>query len=257
MMTEYQSIEEIGQANSERINLALRNHQTDVRDWDFSATVSDLHRWAERMIEAFKLQIPVPCLGVGALRRAYGRFHYGRNGFGIRDEIVIEENHIRRSPYWRVLGTELHELLHSWQQRHGKAGRGKYHNIQYRDKARSLGLIVDVKGVTHYAPGDTPFLTLLNKYGIETPKIPPLQEPPSAQKGSRLKLWECPCGVKVRVGRSSFNAQCLDCGGLFQKQATDARFGNQEESSTNGGSSHEVAGTISGKTLGTGGPVMR
>ena len=33
---------------------------------------------------------------------------------------------------------------------------------------------------------------------------------------SKLKLYECLCGVKVRGGRSRSNAQCLDCGGLFE-----------------------------------------
>jgi hypothetical protein len=32
---------------------------------------------------------------------------------------------------------------------------------------------------------------------------------------SNLRLYECWCGVKVRVGRARFNAQCLDCGGVF------------------------------------------
>jgi len=34
-------------------------------------------------------------------------------------------------------------------------------------------------------------------------------------QGTRLRLWECGCGVKVRVARDTFNAICTDCRNPF------------------------------------------
>ena len=172
----------------------------------------------------FKLEIGIPCLLIEHLRRCDGHYRRGRNGFGLADEIGLDRSHVQRSPYWDVLGTVLHELLHSWQAYHGKPGRRNYHNKEFRQKAWSLGLVVDFNGDTQYAPGDTPFPLLLKKFGIEPSEAPisndegpgliPADER-TLSKGSKLKLYECPCRVKVRVGRSRFNAKCLDCGGVF------------------------------------------
>src|ERR1041385_2195748 len=159
-------------ASGEQINVALRNHQANAKTWNFQPVASDLHKWAERYIFEFKLQIGVPALLIERLKGRYGHFRGGRNGFGIVDEIGIDESHVRQSPYWRVCGTLLHELLHAWQEHHGKPGRRNYHNDQFRKKALALGLQIDQRGFTQYIPGDTPFLALLKKYGIVPVNIP-------------------------------------------------------------------------------------
>lgn len=38
------------------------------------------------------------------------------------------------------------------------------------------------------------------------------------KKGSRLRLWECACPVKVRVASDTFNAVCGDCESPFERQ---------------------------------------
>jgi len=210
--------------NSETINLALREHQASV-DWRFTRQTTDLHVWVQRMNLEFKLQIDdIPVLQIERLRRCLGHYRPGRNGFGLRDEIAIHEDHLCASPHWRVLGTLLHELLHCWQEHFGKKRPGSssrnYHNREFRDKAANLGLIIDQRGRTQYAPGETPFLNLLSKYGIEVSDMPAPMERQglSSRRVSKLKLYMCPCGVKVRIGRSRFHAKCLDCGGIFEKK---------------------------------------
>jgi hypothetical protein len=206
----------------ETVNLTLRDHQKSTPSWDFNAVVSELHVWAERMILEFKLEIPVPCLLIEGLKRRYGHFRPGRNGFGLKDEIGMDEGHVRHSPFWRVCGTLLHELLHEWQDYHGRRGRRNYHNKQFRKKAASLGLIIDQRGFTQYSPGDSAFFSLLKRYGIQAPELPKIQDQSVQRRGSKLKLYECLCGVKVRVGRSRFRAQCLDCDGVFVLQGENA-----------------------------------
>lgn len=199
----------------EQINVTLRDHQRNTPSWDFSKVVAELHCWAERMILEFKLQIPFPCILIERLRLRYGHFRPCRNGFGLKDEIGLDEAHVRNSPFWRVCGTLLHELLHVEQKYHGRPGRRNYHNKQFRQTAAALGLVIDQRGYTQFMPGATSFFSLLKKYGVDFPAIPEVQQPNIKKVGSKLKLYECRCGVKVRVGRSCFHAQCLDCGGAF------------------------------------------
>jgi hypothetical protein len=201
---------------SEPINLSLREHQAGAKEWEHQQQAAALHQWAERMVLEFKLQIPVPCLMIEGLRGRYGHFRCGRNGFGLVDEIALDESHLASDPYAETLDTLLHELLHSWQKRHGRPGRRNYHNQQFRQKALSLGLSIDEQGCGGYIPGDTPFTNLLRRFGVEVPERPLAPQRAPARVGSKLKLYICSCGVRVRVGRSSFNARCLDCGGRFE-----------------------------------------
>jgi hypothetical protein len=205
-------------STAEPINSALRVHQSSVEAWNFQRVATDLHVWGERFLFEFKLKIGTPALTIEKLRGAYGHFRRGRNGFGLIDEIAIDEDHVRHNPYWPVCGTLLHELLHSWQGHHGEPGRGKYHNRQFRSKALSFGLKIDQRGVTECIPGDTPFFSLLKKHGICPPEIPQRESRLVARVGSKLRLFECPCCIKVRVGRSEFHVRCLDCNGLFVLQ---------------------------------------
>jgi len=201
---------------AEPINLSLREHQAGAKEWEHQRQAAALHQWAERMVLEFKLEVPVPCLMIEGLRRRYGHFRCGRNGFGLVDEIALDQVHLASDPYAETLDTLLHELLHSWQRRHGRPGRRNYHNREFRRKALSLGLSIDARGCGGYAPGDTPFVNLLRRYGVEVPLREILPQRPAARVGSKLKLYVCGCGVRVRVGRSSFNARCLDCGGRFE-----------------------------------------
>jgi hypothetical protein len=215
-----------GKDDPEPINLALRENQRQVDDWEFGRPAAVLHVWAERMVFEFKLDVGVPSLLIERLRRPrLGHFRYGRNGFGLKEEIAIDTRHLTRGRAHDILGTLLHELLHSWQQTHGRPSKGNYHNREFRVKALALGLIVDRHGHTDCARGETPFIALLWEHGIKIPEDADEEEQAELETsvtfdvpaaGTKLKLYECPCRVKVRVGRSRFNAQCLDCGGRFE-----------------------------------------
>lgn len=204
----------------ERINQALAEHQAAIEDWRYADLARDLHVWAKRMVVEFKLKIGVPALAIEQLKRmTAGHYRPGRNGFGLRDEIAIDVRHVREDPYAEVLATLLHELLHAWQEHHGRSSNGNYHNKQFRDKAVSLGLIIDEWGYERHAEPPTPFSKLLTKHGVQNPAIPNPNATRRRRGVSKLKLWMCPCAVKVRVGRSVFNVQCLDCGGRFTIQS--------------------------------------
>jgi len=206
----------------ETINIALRDHQNRADDWLFHQLASDLHVWSERMILDFKLEINnIPALMIERLRKRLGHYRRGRNSFGLKDEIALDEHHVRSDPYWQVLGTLAHECIHLWQEYNGKPSgpnSRNYHNKEYRQKAGELGLVVDQYGHTQYTPGNTQFLRLLRKYDVQVPEIPEPECPATQRCHSSLVLYECSCGVKVRVGRSRFNARCLDCDSLFERK---------------------------------------
>lgn len=208
---------------TEPINIALKDHQHTLQDWRYSKFLSNFHIWAKRFNVEFKLNLPLPAIAIEKLgRRSLGFFRYGRNGLGVKSEITIDSIHAQSQDFWQVLGTLLHELLHLWQQVHGSPSNSNYHNKQYRDKALSLGLVVDRWGHTQYAPENSLFLNVLTKYGVKVPEIPPLDEQRISVgrlNSSKLKLWECQCPVpvKVRVARANFRAICLHCGALFRR----------------------------------------
>ena len=39
-----------------------------------------------------------------------------------------------------TLSTLVHEMVHLWQQHHGKSGRGRYHNREWAEKMKQVGL---------------------------------------------------------------------------------------------------------------------
>jgi hypothetical protein len=192
----------------------LADHQKN-EEWRYNALASEAHRWASIFNDEFQLEVPEVSLAFENLRRTrFGHFRYGHNGFGLKGEIAINAQHILNREFWQTLGTLLHELLHAWQQAHGKPGKRNHHNKEFRARARGLGLIVDQRGHTSYEPNSA-FTTLLKKHGVH---VPPLVAPTStkAVRGeSKLKKWSCGC-TNVRVAISDFRARCLKCNGVFE-----------------------------------------
>lgn len=109
-----------------------------------------------------------------------------------------------------VLATVLHELVHA------EVGCAAKHRGEFIKVARAAGL---TKPWTQSNPSEelTACLnTLAEKlgpypHGALVPKK--IAKPP----GSRLRLWECDCGVKVRVASDEFMATCGECDGTFER----------------------------------------
>jgi hypothetical protein len=196
------------------INLALRDHERGTSDWPWAQLVCTLHEWTERFTFEFKLDVAVPVIQVEAIPfRTLGTYRRGRNGFALRDEITINARHVNR-PLSRLLATLLHELLHQWQEVHGRPSKRNHHNNEFRKKARSLGLVVNSRGETHITPG--PFTDLLKRYDLdvvasEATRVNP--SPIALAPGSKLKKWSCGCtNVRCAV---ELAAVCAHCGEWF------------------------------------------
>ena len=204
-------------SKGEAINQALAEHQREAADWHLSGLAKELGIWATRMIDHFGLGIGIPALLLKPLRRnCYGWYLPGRNDFGLQDEIAIDIELATTREDWEIVGTLFHECLHGWQHHHGKSGQNNYHNSQFRNKAKRNGLIVDTNGYTQYLPAPTPFTDFLEEYEVKFPEISVPTQPKRRRGKSTLILCECGCGVKVRVGKLPFLAQCLQCNSQFE-----------------------------------------
>lgn len=56
------------------------------------------------------------------------------------DEIAMNPMHFQARSTEETLSTLVHEMVHLWQHHYGSPGRGRYHNRQWAEKMKSLGL---------------------------------------------------------------------------------------------------------------------
>jgi len=79
------------------------------------------------------------------------------------DEIALNPAHFRTRPIEGVLGTLVHEMVHLWQDHFGKPGRPPYHNREWAEKMKSVGLYPSSTG----APGGKETGDTMSHYIIE------------------------------------------------------------------------------------------
>ena len=205
----------------ESVNIAIIENETSADDWELSELAAELYWWVDLFnIALFKDQpIPVPVISFAKTRiDNLGHYVSGRNEFGIRENININQTHLSR-PLWSILTTLVHEMTHSWQAIYGKPSYSWFHNKEFRLKLEEFGIVCDEKG-RHLRIGE-PFLCLIEKHGVSVEDIGGAGDIIKAQaaerpKGkSKLKKWSCPCGQNARVGKKEFFATCDLCGRTF------------------------------------------
>jgi predicted SprT family Zn-dependent metalloprotease len=88
-------------------------------------------------------------------KRVYGYFSKGRFGTlegEVTDEIALNPMHFRNRTTEQCLSTLVHEMTHLRQHHFGKPSRIGYHNSEWGDLMRAVGLIPSSTG----APGGKP-----------------------------------------------------------------------------------------------------
>ncbi|QYZ64668.1 MAG: sprT domain-containing protein [Gammaproteobacteria bacterium (ex Lamellibrachia satsuma)] len=76
-------------------------------------------------------------------KRSYGYFcgdRFGRDDGRTTDEIALNPAHFRDRLLKEILATLAHEMVHLWQHHFGKPGRGRYHNREWADQMKIIGL---------------------------------------------------------------------------------------------------------------------
>jgi hypothetical protein len=158
-------------------------------------------------------------------RKSYGYFcggRFGRTDGLITDEIALNPRYFHELTVERVLSTLVHEMTHLWQHHCGKPGRSRYHNRQWADQMKAIGLYPSSTGkeggketgdsVSHYIVAAGPFEVAANEllmagFAITWTEVPPETteapiEGPGGQgvegagktpkSGKRVK-YTCPC----------------------------------------------------------------
>jgi hypothetical protein len=201
--------------NADGIYRELACHQVSEQ-WHGRDVLAFPQEWAERFNVEFKLDVPQVALCIEHLpAHVGGHFRCGHNGFGLKGEIALNARYLSL-PAFEVLGILLHEMLHGWQEIHGRPGKGNYHNREFCAKAKSLGLLVDRRGRQGYAP-ESPFKEFLKGFDVAVPAIERPLPKERANGNSKMKKWSCGC-TNVRCAVADLRVQCLKCGQPFQRQ---------------------------------------
>ncbi len=100
----------------------------------------------------------------------YGYFcreRFAREDGTTCDEIALNPAHFAERDAEEVCSTLVHEMVHLWQHHFGQSGRGRYHNRQWAEKMKSVGLHPSDTGLpggaetgdrmTHYIGAGGPF----------------------------------------------------------------------------------------------------
>jgi hypothetical protein len=100
--------------------------------------------------ELFDGQLPACLITLQREKKSYGYFsaqRFVRREDGVKtDEIAMNPAYFAVCPVLEVMQTLVHEMVHLWQQHHGKPGRRRYHNKEWGDKMEAIGLMPSSTG---------------------------------------------------------------------------------------------------------------
>lgn len=91
----------------------------------------------------FEGELPNCLITLQRSKKSYGYFcgdRFGRADGTLTDEIALNPSHFRDRPQEEVLATLAHEMVHLWQHHFGRPGRGRYHNREWADRMKAIGL---------------------------------------------------------------------------------------------------------------------
>jgi predicted SprT family Zn-dependent metalloprotease len=126
------------------------------------------HFFNERIFDG---RLPACLITMQRSRKAYGYFAGGRfgsmDGMEVTDEIALNPSHFRSRTTEQSLSTLVHEMAHLQQHHFGKPSRTSYHNKEWAQMMRAVGLIPSDTGepggrevgqsVSHYIADGGPF----------------------------------------------------------------------------------------------------
>ena len=91
----------------------------------------------------FEGSLPNCLITLQRSKKSYGYFcgdRFGKSDGTLTDEIALNPSYFRDRPQEEVFATLAHEMVHLWQHHFGKPGRGRYHNREWAEKMKSIGL---------------------------------------------------------------------------------------------------------------------
>lgn len=91
----------------------------------------------------FEGLLPNALITLQRRKNSYGYFagaKFRRDDGHAADEIALNPASFRDRPAKDVLATLVHEMVHLWQHHEGEPGRGRYHNREWADRMKAIGL---------------------------------------------------------------------------------------------------------------------
>lgn len=120
-------------------------------------------------------------------------------------EISLNPEHLKRRTPIDTASTLVHEMVHLWQEEHGKPGRRGYHNREWGDKMESIGLMPSNTG----APGGSRTGTQMTHYIVEGGRF---AQAFATMSPSYLLPWACVSeGSKGSVAKNKVKYTCAGC----------------------------------------------
>ncbi|MEO1660102.1 MAG: SprT-like domain-containing protein [Pseudomonadota bacterium] len=117
----------------------LAPHEIPTREtYDALQNAYDHFNWA-----LFENALPNCLITLQRKGRTYGYFgsqRFQRSDGTPCDEIALNPIHFKTRSDIETLSTLAHEMVHLWQAHFGSPGRGRYHNREWADKMKSIGL---------------------------------------------------------------------------------------------------------------------
>jgi predicted SprT family Zn-dependent metalloprotease len=144
-----------------------------------------------------------------------------RRADDVVDEIALNPAAMQDRTDRQVASTLAHEMVHLWQEHHGKPGRRGYHNKQWAAKMEAIGLMPSHTGepggkrtgqaVTHFIIDGGPFdraWTQLEQDGFRFDYQDRLTNGPETVRKIKVR-YACSCAHVW--GKPGLSLQCLAC----------------------------------------------
>ena len=188
--------------------------------------------------QLFSGELP-PCL-ITMQRQASTLGYFAPKRFGddktITDEIALNPTFFREKGSEKTLSTLVHEMVHLWQHHCGKPSRTGYHNKEWANKMRSVGLIASDTGepggrevgqrMTHYIEAGGRFQAVFKTLNFEPLYSDLWSENETQKKAAKAKAksktrYCCPlCGLNAWA-KPDVRIICADCDVLLEADETD------------------------------------
>lgn len=181
--------------------------------------------------ELFAGKLPACLITLQRQRGAYGYFSGDRFQAKGRaanrrtaDEIALNPMHIGMRTDRQTLSTLAHEMVHLWQHHFGKPGRRGYHNAEWAEHMRSIGLTPTDTGqaggkptgekVTHLIAASGAFDTSCKKLletGLTLPWHDPHSDGEAKKKANTRSKFSCPECALNAWAKPGAALVCGDC----------------------------------------------
>jgi hypothetical protein len=197
------------------INQAVREHQTDI-DWKHKEVVRLCWAYFDRFRIAFFPELPdcfLRCEPADIRQKL--AYHGGDNGVGAQFEMVLNCEWVCL-PRYQVAALILHGMIHMHQQMVGRPSTKGYHNRDFQERSRQLGIVCLPGQCCEVVDYENPFRSLVMEADADAfaPVVAGAAFP--VVREAKMKKWSCACST-VRAA-TEVELECKKCGQPLTRQ---------------------------------------